>query len=180
MMVLQHIRRYLRRRDGATAVEFALLALPLVTLIFGLLEICMVFTKQGVLEYATSQAARKVRTGQAQQSTGDSPEEVFQQALCESAAFLIDCDDVQYQVQSMEDFAEANDAPPPTFDEDGNLENQAFDPGGSNGVVMIRTTYRHPIITPLMQPLLANGGTGSSRLMISTVVLQTEPYEFNN
>lgn len=176
-MILQH---FYRRRDGATAVEFALVSVPLVMLMFGLIEICMAFTKQGVLEYATMQAARKVRTGQAQLAEGMTPEEFFQAALCESASFLIDCDEIQYQVEDMDSFADANAEPPPSFDEEGNLTSQIFEPGESSDVVLIRTVYRHPIVTPLMQPLLSNGGESDTRLMISTIVLQTEPYEFNN
>ncbi len=168
---------YHRDQSGATAVEFSLLAVPLVLLMFGLIEISMVFTKQGLLEYATAQAARQIRTGQAQQS--GNAETVFQTALCDQASFLIDCNDIAYDVQTMADFAEANESPPPSFDEDGLFESQGFAAGGASSIVMIRTIHRHAIITPIMQPLLANGGENDSRLVISTVVLQTEPYEFN-
>lgn len=175
-MVYQRVGRYGRDVSGATAVEFSLIAVPLVMLIFGLIEVSMVFTKQGALEYATLQAARQVRTGQAQQS-GD-PETVFRTALCDSASFLINCDDIAYDVQTMDSFAQANEAPPPTFDEEGELESQGFAVGGAESVTMIRTIHRHSIVTPIMQPLLSNDNESGVRLLISTVVLQTEPYEY--
>lgn len=177
-MPITVIQRYSRRTDGATAVEFSLIAVPLVMLLFGLIEICMVFTKQGALEFATLQAARQIRTGQIQQGAG-SPEDAFRQALCDAASFLIPCDAIAYEVQAMNDFSEANERPPPEFDEEGNLETQSFDVGGSSGVVLIRTIHRHPIMTPMMKPLLATGGSEDSFLATSTVVLRTEPYEFN-
>lgn len=176
-MIFSTLCSYGQRRDGATAVEFALIAVPLVMLMFGLIELSMVFTKQGVLEYATSQAARQIRTGQAQES--GSPEDNFREALCDHASFLLACDDIAYEVKSMASFADANDEPPPEFDEDGKLRSSGFESGASSSVVMIRTIYRHPIVTPIMQPLLSNGGSGTSRLMMSTVVLQSEPYEFD-
>lgn len=175
-MVHQILRQYGRDHRGATAVEFSLIALPLVFLIFGLIEISMVFTKQGALEYATLQAARQIRTGQAQQS-GDA-ETIFREALCNSASFLLDCDDIIYDVQTMDSFAQANEAPPPVFNEEGELESQGFVVGGAETVTMIRTIHRHQIITPMMQPLLSNGGENNTRLLISTVVLETEPYEY--
>ena len=46
-------------------------------------------------------------------------------------------------------------------------------------VVMIRTAYQYPIMTPLFQVMLTNNN-GSTRTMLSTVVLQTEPYEFED
>lgn len=177
MMILQRIRAMFRREDGATAVEFALLATPLFLLLFGLIEMCMIFTKQGILEYATSQAARKIRTGQAQES--GSPEDFFKQALCDSASFLLSCDDIAYEVQSLGSFGEADEQPEPGFDENGNFLSQGFDSGGSNGVVMIRTVYRHELFTPMMSSLMNSPGENGKRLMISTVVLQSEPYEFN-
>ena len=175
-MVYQLFKQYGRDCRGATAVEFSLIALPLVFLIFGLIEISMVFTKQGVLEYATLQAARQIRTGQAQQS-GD-PETIFRTALCDNASFLLDCDNIAYEVQTMDSFAEANEVPPPVFNEEGELESQGFIVGGAETVTMIRTIHRHPIITPMMQPLLSNGDSNSTRLLITTVVLETEPYEY--
>ncbi len=175
-MFFRSCLKYWRRRKGATAVEFSLIAVPLVMLMFGVIEISMIFTKQGVLEYATSQAAREIRTGQAQQS--GAPEDAFRLALCNHVSFMIDCDDIAYEVQTMDSFSDANEAPPPSYDEDGNLESQEFDAGESSGVVLIRTVYRHPIVTPMMQPLLSNSGSATTRLMISTVVLQSEPYEF--
>ena len=42
---------------------------------------------------------------------------------------------------------------------------------------MIRVAYRYEIKTPLMQPFLTND-SNAQRIMFSTVVLQTEPYEF--
>ncbi len=176
-MVLQRIRAVYRREDGATAVEFALIAMPLVMMIFGLIEMCMIFTKQGVLEYATSQAARKIRTGQAQQS--GSPEDYFKESLCDSASFFINCDDISYEVQSLDNFGEADEQPAPSFDEEGNFLSQGFDSGSSNGVVLIRTVYRHNLFTPLMAPLMSSAGESGKRLMMSTVVLQSEPYEFD-
>jgi len=82
-------------------------------------------------------------------------------------------------VVAMEDFGEAEDFPPASFDADGDLEDQGFDPGGVSDVVMIRTAYTYPIKTPMMQVVLTNNG-GTSRIMLSTVVLQTEPYEFED
>lgn len=175
-MNFRSLKAFAVREDGATAVEFSLIAVPLVMLMFGLIETSMVFTKQGVLEYATLQAARQIRTGQAQQS-GDA-EETFRTALCDHASFLIDCDEVQYQVETMDSFADANDEPAPTFDEDGNMEDQAFAAGDASDIVLVRTVYRHPIVTPMMQPLLANGNSSTTRLLMTTVVLQTEPYDF--
>lgn len=163
-----------QNRDGSTAVEFALIGIPFILMVVGIIEMALMFTAQSLLEASTAEAARKVRTGAIQQTEG---EQGFIDALCDYAAVLIPCDGIQYQVVAMDNFSDAAEFPPASFDGDGNLDDQQFDPGGVSDVVMIRTAYRYPIKTPMMQLILSNNND-STRIMISTIVLQTEPYEF--
>ena len=67
--------------------------------------------------------------------------------------------------------------PDAEFNEDGDLQDQGFDAGGVSDVVMIRTAFKYAIKTPMMQLILTNNNDGN-RILLSTVVLQTEPYEF--
>jgi Flp pilus assembly protein TadG len=170
-------RKWLSAKDGATAVEFSLLALPLIVMIIGTIEIALMFTTQSLLDASTSTAARLIRTGQIQQSDAANQEQLFRDTLCGFAKILIPCGEIQFQVDDLDNFGDADGAPPPQFDDEGNLQNQGFSTGGENDVVLIRVAYRYSIITPLMQFVLTNRGDGS-RIMMSTVVLQTEPYEF--
>jgi hypothetical protein len=100
---------------------------------------------------------------------------MFRDAVCDFSALLIPCADIQFQVQQVPSFSDAEDEPP-EFDENGNLINSGFDPGTENSVVLIRVIYNYPIRTPLMKPLLQNRD-GGLRTMMSTIVLQTEPYK---
>lgn len=170
------IKAYLKDRRGVTAIEFGLIATPFFFMLIGIIEMALMFTSQSLLEASTTQAARQIRTGQIQQAGGDM-EQAFRTLVCDFAEVLIPCDDIQFQVMNINSFQDAEDFPPPTYDEDGNLEDQGFDPGGSDDIVMIRVAYSYPIITPLMSEVLNNDG-GTHRRMISTIVLQTEPYEF--
>lgn len=163
-------------QDGVAAVEFALVGVPFVFMVIGIIEMALMFTAQSVLEAATAEASREIRTGAVQQGGGQA---LFTQELCGFASTLIPCNRLQYQVVAMDNFGDAQDFPEATFDEDGNLEDQQFDAGGVSDVVMIRTAYQYPIKTPMFQFMLTNNG-GNTRTMLSTVVLQTEPYEFED
>lgn len=165
---------FFKNKNGATAVEFSLVGVPFIFMIIGIIEMALMFTAQGLLEYSTSQAARQIRIGAVQQGGGET---AFSDLLCDSASVFIPCGDLQYQVVAMNNFGEAQDFPEATFDENGDLENQEFTPGGVNDVVMIRVAYRYPIKTPLMQSFLTNDSS-NDRIMFSTIVLQTEPYQF--
>ena len=166
--------KWSKNNDGATAVEFSLVGVPFFFMVIGIIEMGLMFTTQSLLEASTAEAARQVRTGAVQQGGG---EDLFRDELCDFASVWIECGELQYQVVALDDFGDAQDFPEATFDEDGNLEDQQFDPGGVSDVVMIRTAYRYDITTPFMQVMLTNNDD-DSRFMLSTIVLQTEPYEF--
>lgn len=172
--MLMNITFWRKNNQGSTAVEFALIGVPFLLMIIGIIEMAMMFTSQSLLEASTNSAARQVRTGAVQQGGG---EELFRDTLCDFSSVLIPCDDVQYQVVAMDDFESVDDFPNPNFNEDGDLQDEQFDAGGSSDVVMIRVAYKYPIKTPMMQLMLTNNND-SNRIMLSTVVLQTEPYEF--
>src|ERR1700757_628082 len=65
-------RRFLRAERGATAVEFALVSLPMLVMVFGLLELALVFLVGLTLDNATQIASRQIRTGEFQTSGGTS------------------------------------------------------------------------------------------------------------
>ena len=169
------LKPYVRRQDGTTAIEFSLLAIPYFLLTLGIIELSVMYASASLLEGATGSAARLIRTGQIQQATGQDPETVFRDAMCDYARVLINCNDVQLEVVQMDSFADYGTYAP-QFDADGNLLSQGFDAGGSNDRVLIRVAYRYHMMTPFIVTLLA--GPNSERLFMSTIVLQTEPYEF--
>lgn len=177
MKALGVLQKFRRSEDGTTAVEFSLIAAPFIFMLVGLIEMSLMFASSSLLEGSTSTAARLIRTGAIQQSGGS--QALFQQELCDFADPLITCEDLQYQVISVDTFEDADNLPDANFDGDGNLTDQTFDPGGVSDVVLVRVVYHYDIATPMLQPFLTNNGDGT-RTMISTIVLQTEPYEFES
>ena len=169
-------KAYFVREDGSTAIEFSLMAIPYVMLTMGIIEVSLMYASASLLEGATSKAARLVRTGQIQQAAGD-PEAIFRDAICSYTTALIQCDDVQIEVVPIDSFADYSNYEA-TYDEDGNLVPQGFDAGGSNDEILIRAVYQYKMMTPFVGQILS-GATGSRRF-VSTIVLQTEPYEFDD
>lgn len=169
-------RRWFKNEDASTAVEFAIVGVPFVFCLVGLVEVSLMYAANSLLQDSTSSAARLIRTGQVQQSQGD-PEEVFRDELCRVATAFLDCDGVQYEVVTLPGGFDDAAANAPSFDANGNLISQGFDPGGTNDVVLVRSVYRYPLMTPFIGPLLADG-PNQTKFMMTTMVLQSEPYEF--
>src|SRR4051812_32412430 len=63
---LRVVRRFLKKDDGAAAVEFALVATPFLALVFAIMETALVFFAGQTLETAAADSARLIMTGQAQ------------------------------------------------------------------------------------------------------------------
>lgn len=167
-------KRWKRDESGVAATEFALLATPFFFLILGLLETTLFFAAGSLMEGMAQHASRVVRTGAAQQSAD--PLQTFIDRMCEYDSSLLRCEDVTFEVVPALDFAEAEQMAP-AFDADGNLVSQGFDPGGASDVVLIRMAYTYNFKTPLLAQIVSSGGNNSALLM-SSVVLRNEPYDF--
>lgn len=164
--------------DGTVAIEFGLTAVPFFMLVVAILEVSLMYASATLLEGGTVMAARLIRTGQAQNS-GD-PQTLFADALCNQVSFVIPCERLQYNVFTPpgNTFDDA-DGSPPEFDDDGNMTDDGFDPGGVSDVVVIRTAYRYRFLTPLIGPLLSSSSDNGVTLY-STITIRNEPYEFEN
>lgn len=170
---LKFIKSLCRKDDGTTAIEFSMLLFPYMLLTLGILELAIMFTSQSLLEGATSSASRMIRTGELQQSGAGDEEQVFRDALCNYAAVFINCENIVVEVKPLGSFFEDISA---NYDADGNIISDGFDSGGSSDAMLIRTSYRYSMLTPIVGPLIM--GPDSSTLFVSTIVLQTEPYDF--
>lgn len=173
----RQIRCFLADQRGATAVEFSLIALPLFVLIMGIVEVGLFFAAGLVLEGASADAGRLIRTGQVQLSAD--PEGVFSEALCERGRPMLRCNLIQYEVIHVESdrFADAA-LVPPAFDDEGNLIPAGFDSGNSNDVILIRSAYRYEFLTPFLGPMVTGDPTRNWMVHMATVVLKSEPYIF--
>ncbi len=169
----RRVDELLRDERGSAVIEFALVGPPFILLLVGTLEIALMFFTSTVIEGATKEAARQIRTGQIQ--TEADPLVAFQAELCDALVNVIDCSDVIFNVQTFASFGEVS--MPIELDEDGEIINTGFTPGGSSEITVVRAMYRWNFITPLISELIPAGLGGN--LIVSTVAFQNEPYNVN-
>lgn len=163
--------RFARAEQGATAVEFALVAAPFLMLVFAILELGLVFMVSLTLETAVGDVGRSIRTGQVQ--TGGGNATTFKTAVCNKLSWLgSKCDAaLQIDVRTYASFtasatASSNLDVPPTM---------LWQPGTPGSIVLIRAYYTWPLITPLL-----NTGIGSAngkRIIYAATAFSNEPYE---
>lgn len=166
--------RLAHARDGATAVEFALLALPFFALLFGILELAMIFVLSTSLDNASATAARTIRTGQLQ--AGSPSAGTFKSTICDNLGWLAaDCAaSLEIDVRTFPKFSDITLADPVNngvFNK-GSLQ---FTPGGPEDIVLVRVYYQWTLISPLLSKAVAkiNGG---KTLVTSTLAFRNEPF----
>jgi Flp pilus assembly protein TadG len=175
----RHVRSLFRRfaaaRRGATAVEFALVAAPFLALMFGVLELGLVFMVSTTLDNATEAAARTIRTGQLQNGGGSANS--FKTAICDNMSWLgSSCSSKLYvDVRTFPKFANVTLTDPTTggaFD----ATKTTFVPGNGEDIVVVRAYYEWSLVMPLLNAGLGTLSNGK-RLIYSTVTFRNEPYD---
>lgn len=162
-------------KRGLAAVEFAMIAVPFFFLIFGLLEVCVIFIMSSVLEHGASEAARSIRTGQFQQAGFDQAQ--FKSDICAELFGLLSCDSkLQLDVQTFSNFAGTGN-PDPLDPDTGDLATDTFGfiPGAQNDIVVVRVFYEWDLIIPVMSAPLANM-SNNRRLLQATIAFRNEPF----
>ncbi|MHB2266646.1 TadE/TadG family type IV pilus assembly protein [Aliihoeflea sp. PC F10.4] len=175
------LRRFVRRQDGSTAIEFSILVIPFVLLVFAILESCISFAAQQVMTNAADDVARLYRTGQ-ERSPSDpnqsSAEAVrLREMVCERMQIMVSagCPGLSVDLQTFNNFADASSSGTPI--RDGDLDTNSFGSmaGGAGSKNTLRVYYKWPIITDLMRLSMSNL-SGGKVLHFAMVTWQNEPY----
>lgn len=169
------LRRRKHAREGSTAVEFAMLAMPFFLLLFGILEIGLLLLLDAVVETAVSDAGRLVRTGQAQQQTLTSDD--IKQKLCQNMSiFAADCSSRAFvDIQVVDNFTDPV-APDPLASGVFDPSKLTYEPGGPGERVLVRIWYEQPIITPMIAQAVSR--TADNKVYLTTsLAFRNEPYQ---
>jgi TadE-like protein len=178
------LRKWHKDEAGLTAVEFAMVSLPFVMLLFGTIAVCLYFFTVFTMENAVWQAARAIRTGQYQQGLGiyaglktdEDRKKAFKAALCQKSPAYIECEKAVVMVQS--NSGGFGSISPPLCASGGSMVDQAkaeFNPGGASSVVLVTVCYPWSFGGKL--PFLASSNLSDGSLLIqASVTFRTEPF----
>jgi len=165
------IKRFEKEEDGATAVEFALVAFPFFLLVFAIIETSIMFFAGQYFETAVDDTARLLRTGQLGVTTTNAQ---FRAELCSRITVMLNCSEVATDVQVAASFDGLNDPPLPN-PTTGNLPGNTFNTPGPNLIMQVSASYKWPIYTNFAAPLMHTPG-GNFALLRVTAVMVTEPF----
>ena len=179
--------RFCRDRSGATAIEFAMLAIPFSLLVFAILESCIAFAAQQVISNATDDVARQLRTGQIRPGAGaDKLDEAkLKKLICDRIEIMVakGCPDLLVDLRKYDTFADAAAAGfkivagEIVLTKSGVTDPASFsvDPGASKTKNMLRVFYKWPVITDFLRASMSNLSDNKT-LQFATVTWQNEPF----
>ncbi|MCJ2080020.1 TadE/TadG family type IV pilus assembly protein [Methylobacterium sp. J-090] len=179
------VARFRRAREGATVVEFAILAFPFLALITGIIDMSMLFWASQTLDDALADASRTIQTGQFQSVNSGVADpalvlENLRKQLCQVNGAerwtLFKCTEVKLDVRvfaSMATGATASPIDPSTRDWSTGFGTNYANAQAST-IVVIQAAVKYPSLT-LMFPMTPAFGDGS-RLLQSVQVFRTEPF----
>ena len=175
LLRIKTVRRFTREEDGIAAVEFGIVALPFLALMFAIMETAIIFFASQTLETAVADSSRLIMTGQAQQASFNQAQ--FKTAVCAKIMGLFDCTNgLKIDVKTYTNFSAISTSKP--IDANGNLLNNfGYQPGSPGDIVVVRLMYEWPIYVSLLGLNKLTDMSGNKRLIIATATFRNEPYQ---
>ena len=165
------IGQFCKEDDGATAVEFGMLALPFFLLFMSIIECSLFFFSGQMMESAIDTVGREIRVGILNQTT---TADQFKAAVCEEAKILFDCSKIKVDLKVVDTFNNLGGMPQPV---DGVVVDEAygFATPGAERIIMITASYEWPIYTNYLQKYMSGLNSGNA-LITAVSVFKSEPY----
>ena len=168
-------RSLLKDDNGATAVEFGMIAVPFLLFLVGILGMGLYYLTLISLEYGIESAARKIRTGEAERdglTVGG-----FKGLIC-AAAVGIDCSKVTVIIQKATTWGGINPQACVTNNSQTGSSGNAGDllsnySGSASQVVLVTACYRWPLADSF--EFMKFSGSGPTIIQAATA-FKNEPY----
>jgi len=168
-----HLSAFRKDESAAAAVEFSLVALPLLGFLLAALQLSVIFFAGQVLQSAATNAGRQLMTGQAQ--SGGMTANQFAQLVCNNSAGLYNCNNLMVDVESAGSFSAVNTAPPVLTYSNGKVTNVwSWSPGAAGQVVIVKVMYNWPVFGPAILGL--SDQPDGSHMLMAVAVFKNEPF----
>lgn len=184
------LHRLWRAREGASALEFAILAPVFLLLIFAITEFSLIMLVSNIMENATSITSRLGRTGYSEATL--SREDTIRAQVEQRAGVFLDPARLTISAKSYSLFNQIGDAEPwNDTNHNGIAEageytdingNGVYDTdmgsagyGGADDVVVYTVRYPWTILTPILREIL--GDANGEFPITAHAVVKNEPYD---
>jgi Flp pilus assembly protein TadG len=172
---------WVKDEQGTSAIEFAIVALPFFLFVLGLIGVGLYFFTMSSLSYGVEDAARQIRTGEAQKSALNVGQ--FKNLVCAAAGSYINCARLSVLVQSGDTWSAIT--PQSCVDSNNNMvasTGSASDAistytGVASEVVLVTLCYQWDLAQSFSFLKLGKNADGSGSAVVqAATAFRTEPY----
>jgi Flp pilus assembly protein TadG len=168
-------RRLRSDSNGASAVEFAIIAPLFLISVFGIIELAVMFMANHFLETSTQSTARLIMTGQVKSTgVGSVSKEQFKEMVCNRVKIWFDCANLHVDARKAASFSAADFSDPIANKQF--VDTTQFDTGKQGDVIVVRTFYKWPLLVAGLYTLDLSNLDGRKRLLLSSSVFRNEPW----
>jgi Flp pilus assembly protein TadG len=162
--VTRSFGRFGAAQEGASAVEFALIAPAFIAVLIAIFQVGVFLFAQQSLQNAAVEAGRQLMTGQAQTDT----QSQFKNRICPAylPSVLFNCNSLTVVVQSYTSFTGANTAC---------NQSATYNPGTPGEVVVVQLVYPWTVVTGPLGFALSHLPNGAAT-MCGVTAFRVEPY----
>ncbi len=169
------IGRFIKSKDGVTAIEFAMVGGPFLYLLCVIFETGLMLFSEYIIENGVARASRMIRTGQVQINNISASQ--FKTQICGNLASYLDCDkNLHVDVRKFANFSSIS--LPNAYNgkelSSDVTTNAKFQPGTALEVVVVRAYYEWHLFVPGLSQL-ANLSSGR-RSLSAGAAFRNEPY----
>lgn len=165
---------------GATAIEFAIVALPFLMMLFGIIAVGLYFFTTFALENAVEQASRQLRTGQAQLSSPPMTAANFKTRVCNFLPGNFACDGkLQVKVKAYANSADINAANiPKCLNNNGTINTTTdYTLPNANAVVLVWACYEWEMGGKLPYLSFPGAMSNGSLMIQAATTFRVEPFQ---
>ncbi|MBX4949676.1 pilus assembly protein [Rhizobium binae] len=170
---LAPLRRLLGDRQGVAAIEFAILALPLFIMLFGIIEVSLMFFVNSALDASVHKISRMIRTGEVASSKITLAG--FKAKICDDMLLSFNCStDLVVKVNVLSDLSSATSTDP--IDNSGNLAvTETFDVGKGGDYILVQTFLPWDTVVNFLT--LSSAQLSDGRYLLgSSALFRNEPF----
>ncbi|WP_409432519.1 TadE/TadG family type IV pilus assembly protein [Litorimonas sp. RW-G-Af-16] len=166
------VRKFQKDNEGATAIEFAIVAIPFFMLAFGIIELAIIFFINSTLTHSVSEAGRQIRVGLFQPCGGEAE---FKALVCEGMNNMAGCsDNVVINVMTAPSF---KDISPPKPDPDtGVLPPASYIETTAGQPVVVQALFKYDLALPAQLTRLNSTPGSNSRILQASTAFRNEPF----
>jgi Flp pilus assembly protein TadG len=172
------IRRFRRDERGVAAIEFSILAMPFLLLVFAILESTISFSAQQLMADTVDDLARDIRVGNV--LTADATPAAIRSRICGELETFVEtgCPDLLIDLKPYTDYADIPTTLPLKADHDVNTAGFTTSVGGGDTIHMLRIFYRWKFYTKFIGDKLSSLPDGKT-LLYAAAAWRNEAYEMN-